>query len=226
MSVPGRAAEFEVEAGHPDDRAVRAAAKALGAGELVILPTETVYGLAARPDRPEATAALFEAKGRPTSLSLPVLAPTVGVAWRLGRVSQGARLLADAFWPGPLTLVLPRTDLTQGWSLGDRTDTIAVRVPDHPLTAALLERTGPLAATSANPSGRPPLADPGELRAAFEAHVSVFLVLGPGVSPPAGVASTVVDASGSTLSILRRGAVSREELDRALGPDLRIHLDE
>jgi L-threonylcarbamoyladenylate synthase len=226
MSVPGRAATFEVEAGHPDDRAVRAAAEALAAGELVILPTETVYGLAARPDRPEATAALFEAKGRPTSLNLPVLAATVESAWRLGRASEGARLLAAAFWPGPLTLVLPRTDLTQGWSLGNHADTIAVRVPDHPLTAALLELTGPLAATSANPSGQPPLADPGQLRGAFEAHVSVVIVLGSGEPPPSGVASTVVDASGPILRILRRGALSREELDRVLGLKLRIHPNE
>jgi tRNA threonylcarbamoyl adenosine modification protein (Sua5/YciO/YrdC/YwlC family) len=214
---------FEVEADRPDERALGAAAEALASGGLVILPTETVYGLAARPDMPEATGRLFEAKGRPTSLNLPVLAPTVDVAWRLGRPSEQARRLAVSFWPGPLTMVLARTDLTHGWSLGDRADTIAVRVPDHRLTAALLEVTGPLAATSANLSGRPPLADPGSLRAAFDAHVSVFLVLRSGEAPPAGKASTVVDCAGPGLRILRQGSLSREELEQQLRSDLRLH---
>ncbi len=214
---------FEVEAHRPDERALHAAAEALASGGLVILPTETVYGLAARPDTPEATGRLFQAKGRPSSLNLPVLAATEDLAWRLGRPSEQARRLAASFWPGPLTMVLPRTDLTLGWSLGERADTIAVRVPDHRFTTALLEVAGPLATTSANPSGRPPLADPSDLRAAFDAHASVFLVLRSGEAPPAGTPSTVVDCSGPGLRILRQGALSREELERDLRSDLRLH---
>jgi tRNA threonylcarbamoyl adenosine modification protein (Sua5/YciO/YrdC/YwlC family) len=211
---------YEVDPGHPDEAALEGAGDAIAAGRLVLLPTETVYGLAARPDLPEATGRVFEAKGRPTSLNLPVLAPTEEVAWRLGQPSERAERLATPFWPGPLTLVLPRTSVTRGWSLGDRAETIAVRVPDHPLTAALLAATGPLAATSANPSGLPPLLDPDELRQAFDLHVAVYLFLRPGDPPPAGVASTVVDCSGPSPAVLREGAISRQELERVARVDL------
>jgi L-threonylcarbamoyladenylate synthase len=214
------AVTFEVAADRADDRAIRAAVEALSEGRLVLIPTETVYGLAARPDLPAATARVFEAKGRPTALNLPVLVPAAEVAWRLGQASEQAERLATAFWPGPLTLVLPRTDVTRGWSLGDRAETIAVRVPDHPLTAALLEATGPVAATSANPSGMPPLADPDELRQAFDPHVSVYLVLRPGEPLPAGVASTVVDCSRPSPSVLREGAIPRQDLGRVARVDL------
>jgi L-threonylcarbamoyladenylate synthase len=214
---------YEVDPQRPDVASIAGAAAAIEAGDLVVVPTETVYGLAARPDVPEATARLFEAKGRPGTLNLPVLAPTVDVAWTLGRPSEPARRLAAAFWPGPLTLVLPRTDRARHWALGDHAGTIAVRVPNHPLTTALLEVAGPLAATSANPSGLPPMAKPDELRKAFDPHVAVFLLLRPGEPSPAGVASTVVDCSGKGVAILRDGALLREELERVVGADLRVH---
>ena len=126
------------------------------AGRLVVFPTETVYGIAARPDDP-VRPALFAAKGRPADLNLPVLvADTAGLG--RGR-STPWRALASAFWPGGFTFVLERTQRSRDWSLGDRPDTVAVRVPDHPLSPELLRLSGALATTSANPSGRPPSRD-------------------------------------------------------------------
>lgn len=208
-------AVYEIDPDRPDEGALRAAALAVEAGGLVILPTETVYGLAARPDLPRATARLFEAKGRPGSLNLPVLAPSASAAWDLAVPIAPARRLASAFWPGPLTLVLPRTDRSRPWALGERAS-IAVRVPDHRLTEALLRRTGPLAATSANRSGRPPLERPDDLVRTFADRVAVFLVLAPGSTPPTGVPSTVVDCTDPRIRVARRGALDEEAIRRAL----------
>lgn len=206
---------YRVDPDRPDEAALAAAEEAIEAGDLVILPTETVYGLAARPDRSEATARVFEAKGRPASLNLPVLAPTVQAAWEIGRPGETARRLAAAFWPGPLTLVLPRTERSRSWTLGNRRDSVAVRVPDHVLARALLERTGPLAATSANRSGRPPLERPDQLVGTFHEQVAVFILSSePGLR--AGVPSTVVDAAGDPVRILRPGALDPEAVRRAL----------
>jgi tRNA threonylcarbamoyl adenosine modification protein (Sua5/YciO/YrdC/YwlC family) len=147
-------------------------------------------------------------------LTLPVLAPSAGVAFELGRVTGAARRLAARFWPGPLTLVLARSARSVPWELGGQVDTIGLRVPDHPLALALLARTGPLAATSANRSGRPPLDDADELVRTFGPHATVILVMPGGASP--GEPSTVVGAAGARLSLLREGAIGRSELREAL----------
>ncbi len=218
MNEAGGSSVFEVDPARPDDWEVpfRKAARALHRGELVVLPTETVYGLASRPDLPEATARVFDAKRRPSGLNLPVLAATVEAAWDVGAPNDRAMVLARAFWPGPLTLVLPRTGRSTAWELGDEMDTVAVRVPDHPLSNALLRRTGPLAATSANASGEPPLDRHEELMAAFAGTVAVFLVLPPGKPALSGTPSTVVDLSGPELRVVRIGAIAKGELDGAL----------
>ncbi len=210
---------FEVDPARPEDAepAIMAATQALADGGLVVFPTETVYGIAARPDLSEATARLFEAKRRPRGLNLPVLAPTGTEAWTVAQADDRARRLAEAFWPGPLTIVLPRTRVSRNWNLGEARETVAVRVPDHAVCRLLLTSTGPTAATSANRSGRPPLQSLDELRAAFGETVAVYLVLSPGAPPPAGAASTVVDLTGATLRVLRAGPLTLSEVEQGLG---------
>jgi tRNA threonylcarbamoyl adenosine modification protein (Sua5/YciO/YrdC/YwlC family) len=125
-----------------------------------------------------------------------------------------AERLADSFWPGALTLVLPRGESSANWELGEETGTIAVRVPDHPLSLALLHRSGPIAATSANISGSPPLAERGGLEATFGELVAVYLVALPGAGAPSGEPSTVVEVSGDRFRVLRDGPIEAEEITR------------
>jgi tRNA threonylcarbamoyl adenosine modification protein (Sua5/YciO/YrdC/YwlC family) len=213
---------FAVNARWPEEssHAIEAAVAALAAGQLVVLPTETVYALACRADLPAATARVFAAKRRPTELALPLLAPTARVAFELAEPNASALALALAFWPGPLTLVLPRTDRSRPWALGEAADTIGVRVPDHGITQALLARAGAFAATSANVSGSPPLVDPDELVAAFGPSAAVILVLDGEADDPnlGGRPSTVVDLTGGRAVILRHGAIAPRELAAAAGP--------
>jgi tRNA threonylcarbamoyl adenosine modification protein (Sua5/YciO/YrdC/YwlC family) len=202
-------------------QAMAAAAKAVEDGLLVVLPTETVYGIACRPDHPDATERLFRAKQRALGLNLPVLAGSAEDAWKVGQANEAARTLARAFWPGPLTLVLPRTERSRPWHLGEVADTVAVRVPDHPLCAALLARTGPLAASSANLSGLPTPADEEGLIAAFGEAIAVHVFLAPGVSPPSGLASTVVDLTGASPRVTREGPVTSGDVVHALARQAR-----
>jgi L-threonylcarbamoyladenylate synthase len=202
--------------------AIEAAAEAIDAGMLVIVPTETVYGIACRPDDPSATALLFEAKRRPARLSLPVLVPEVPSAWQLGMRSAAAAALAEAFWPGPLTMVLPRTDTSAVWDLGEIERTIGLRVPDHGLARALMRKVGPLAATSANLSGQQPVADAAGLVGTFGDGVAVYLVLSPG-SVLGGSPSTVVDLTGEELLVLREGVIGQERLHAVVvGPTRKL----
>jgi tRNA threonylcarbamoyl adenosine modification protein (Sua5/YciO/YrdC/YwlC family) len=170
----------------------------------VVFPTDTVYGVAARPEMAEATAALFEAKQRPRDLTLPVLIGDREAVRSLAVTGDRAALLAGRFWPGALTLVLPRTELSRGWELGAARDTIAVRMPDHPVALEVLSRCGPLATTSANRSGEPPPPDCDGVRAALGDAVAVYLCAGP---VPAGIESTVVDLTADEPRILREGAL-------------------
>ena len=207
---------FVVDPDQPDDsgETIAVAAGALEVGGLVVLPTETVYGIACRPDEAAATARLFEAKCRPRFLNLPVLVASSAQAWKLGARSDLASALADRFWPGPLTMVLPRTERSRPWGLGDAGDTIGLRVPDQGLTLRLLERTGPLAATSANLTGDPPLDSPEALQAAFGSAVAVYLVLRHDARRPGGAPSTVLDLASAAglVKLLRDGPVDRDEI--------------
>ncbi|MGE5459307.1 MAG: L-threonylcarbamoyladenylate synthase [Solirubrobacterales bacterium] len=189
-----------------------AAAAAL-AGGLVVMPTDTVYGIGTRPDDAAATARLFEAKGRPRDLSLPVLVATRAAAEEVAAFDDRARSLAGRYWPGPLSLVLPRTARTRDWNLGEEADTVAVRMPHHPLALALLARTGPLAVTSANRSGEATLATCEGLRSVFGDLVEVYLCEG---SPLEGAASTVVDLTDAQVRFVRIGAVSEADVREAL----------
>lgn len=200
---------FGVDPERPEEAgvAVRAAAQAVAEGSVVVFPTETVYGIAARPDLSTATRRLFAVKRRPAALNLPVLVSDPAAAWQLSVATPEARRLADRFWPGPLTLVLRRTRESSRWDLGQHTDTIAVRVPAHPVAQRLLVAAGPLAVTSANQSGAPPIDDPEALVETFGGDVAVFLVLGPGATRPSGIASTVMDLTGGEAMVTRKGAI-------------------
>ena len=195
---------------------VAQAAAAVRAGQLVVFPTDTVYGIATRPDDPAATARLFEAKRRPRDLELPVLAASVNEVRALVVFEADAERLASACWPGGLTLVLERTALSAAWDLGGDPVTIGVRIPHHPLARALLAASGPLAVTSANRSGEPPGATCEELEAAFGDDVALYLCQD---EPPMGTPSTVVDLAHGPARVLREGAVAPEVIARLLSAE-------
>jgi L-threonylcarbamoyladenylate synthase len=197
----------------PSDADVTRAADEALRSELIILPTETVYGIGTRPDDPVATARLFEAKRRPRDLELPVLVPSVDAAARIAALGDDARALAEDFWPGPLTIVVLRSPASAGWDLGGNPNTIGLRIPDHPTALAVLGRTGPLAVTSANLSGRPTPATCQEVAELFGDAVAVTLCAERELS---GRASTVLDLTAAQPSILRAGAITDDELANVL----------
>jgi L-threonylcarbamoyladenylate synthase len=195
---------------------IETAATALRAGGLVILPTETVYGLAADAANPLAVAAVYAAKGRPAFNPLIAHVSDVAMARRVARFNAQAEVLAARFWPGPLTLVLPVGDEAAVCDLArGGLDTVAVRSPAHPLAQALLAAFGgPLVAPSANRSGRP---SPTTLADALEetgGHVQAALDGGP---CPIGLESTVV-ALLDRPRLLRPGSVTRAEIEAVIGP--------
>jgi L-threonylcarbamoyladenylate synthase len=200
-----------------DDASLEAAAGILRAGGLVAFPTETVYGLGADATNDLAVAAIFETKGRPRFNPLIVHLPEVAAAEALAVFDDRAQRLAECFWPGPLTLVLPRAAGCPVSLLASAgLDSLALRVPGHPLAEDLLRRTGrPLAAPSANRSG--------ELSPTTAEHVArclgdrIPLILDGGPCP-LGLESTVTDLTGRRPVLLRPGAVTREALEAALGP--------
>ena len=188
-----------------------AAEDALRAGEAIVVPTDTVYGLAALPTVPGAVDRLFELKGRPADLPIAVLVAGIDQVEALADLSADGRRLAEVFWPGPLTLVLarrPGVDLP----LGEPHATIGVRWPDHPIIAALALEVGPLATTSANRSGRPTPTTAVEAASSLAGDVAVVLDGG----PCAGVASTVVDVTGPDLRVRREGEITEARLRAAL----------
>ena len=190
------------------------AVAALHDGDLIVMPTDTVYGLAGRADMADAVTSIFEIKSRPSDRALPILGANVEDLRSVARFSKGALRLAAAFWPGPVTLVVERAPRFT-FDLGGRdTTTVAVRVPAHPLALQLLGETGPLAVTSANLSGGDPASTTSEARAALGDSVVVYLDGG----ALDGAPSTVVRVIDH-LEILREGAVGRAELAAALRDD-------
>ncbi len=200
-----------------DGKGIRRAAAVLRRGGLVAFPTETVYGLGAIATQDVATARIFLAKGRPANnpliVHLAALEQALGFVWMDAR----ARRLAEAFWPGPLTLVLPlktRSVISKLATAG--LSTVGIRIPAHPVARKLLELTGlPVAAPSANPSGRPSPTRAEHVRADLGDAVDLILDGGP---CPVGVESTVIDASDpERLVLLRPGGVPRERLEKVAG---------
>ena len=196
---------------------IGAAADALRRGELVILPTETVYGLAADASNPDAIARLFEAKGRPRFNPLIAHVADQLAAERLALFDERARRLAERFWPGPLTLVAPVRDHAGVSDLARAgLDTIAVRAPAHPVAQAVLARFGgPVAAPSANRSGRP---SPTNFADALEETGPSAAAALDGGPCSIGLESTVVATLKGELRLLRPGAVTRSEIEAVAGP--------
>jgi tRNA threonylcarbamoyl adenosine modification protein (Sua5/YciO/YrdC/YwlC family) len=172
-------------------------------GRVVGMPTDTVYGLAADPTSREGVARLYEIKGRPADKPIALLVASVEQAETLVEVSGWAADLGRRHWPGPLTLVLPMSRPLPRWVGDPEKRTVGVRVPDHPMARELLEAAGPLAVTSANPSGEPPALDHHTARRMFGNLVDLYIE----GTCPGGTASTVVDATGDRPRILRRGPV-------------------
>jgi len=199
--------ETEREAG------LSAAAFAIQRGELVVLPTDTVYGLAADAFDPAAVRRLMAAKGRGREMPPPVLvsARTTLDALAVG-VPSYARALIEQFWPGPLTLICKQQPSLQ-WDLGDTRGTVAVRMPDHKVALELLARTGPLAVSSANRTGMDAATTAEEAKEMLGESVEVILDDGPTAGP---VPSTIVDATGPTGRLLRLGALSLDRLNEVL----------
>ena len=195
---------------------LRFAASALRRGELVVLPTDTVYGLAADAFRPDAVSRLLAAKGRGRDLPVPVL---VGSARTLdGLVTDlgaAGRALVEAFWPGGLTLVC-RHQPSLAWDLGDTRGTVAVRMPLHPVALELLREVGPTAVSSANRTGSPPAADIDDAVEQLGESVNCFLDGGPARSSEA---SSIVDLTAPVPRLLREGALDLETL-RSVVPEL------
>jgi tRNA threonylcarbamoyl adenosine modification protein (Sua5/YciO/YrdC/YwlC family) len=197
------------------EAAVEATTRAVRRGELVVIPTDTVYDLGADAFSHEAVQALLDAKGRGRQMPPPVLVASSGTLDALAAdVPEYARALAERFWPGALTLVL-RQQPSLAWDLGETRGTVAVRVPDDDLTRAVLERTGPLAVSSANLTGRPAARDADE---AEEMLADAVAVLVDGGEVRDGVPSTIVDATSAQPRVLRGGAISHEALAEVLEP--------
>lgn len=200
-----------LRADHPI--AIRHAVDVLQHGGLVAFPTDTVYGLAVLPFKAETVEQLFTAKGRNSSKAIAVL---VGEVEHLNQVTTGlsetARRLVERFWPGPLTLIVPkRSTLPEVLS---QNQTVGVRMPDHPLALLLLRAIGPLAVTSANLSGSDNTNTAAEVMEQMNGRVHLII---DGGRSTGGVPSTVVDCTGAELSIERPGPISLEEIKQALG---------
>jgi L-threonylcarbamoyladenylate synthase len=202
----------------PEQRSagISSAVGALKGGRLVVMPTDTVYGIGADAFDNTAVAALLSAKGRGRDMPVGVL---VG-SWHtieglVYTVPDGARELIRAFWPGALSLVVAQAPSLQ-WDLGDARGTVMLRMPLHPVAIELLREVGPMAVSSANISGRPPAVNAAEARSQLGDLVDVYLDAGPSEQQ---AASTIVDLTGDTPRLLRAGPVSVERIAEVLGMD-------
>jgi L-threonylcarbamoyladenylate synthase len=195
------------------DEGLIAAVSAVQEGQLVVLPTDTVYGLGADAFNPAAVSALLAAKGRGRNMPPPVLVGSVRAAAALAE-SLGAfgQDLIDEFWPGPLTLVF-RSSPTLMWDLGDTMGTVAVRMPLHPIALDLLRRTGPMAVSSANRHSLPAATTADEAQTQLGDAISVYLDAGPCAD---NVPSTILDLTGTVPRLLRAGALSVDDLRKVV----------
>ena len=222
---------------HPHPDPLQPACEHLRAGGLVILPTDTVYGIGCNAADAAAVERLLAAKGRGRQMPPPVLvADPADLTGIVAQVPEAARALMEAFWPGALTLIL-EADETLVWDLGETGGTLAVRMPAHELALGLLRRSGPLAVTSANPTGAPPATDAAAARAAFPGRVRCVeeltqrvagtgavgredILLLDGGATPGPVPSTIVTLAGAHARaprILRQGVLALADLERVAG---------
>jgi L-threonylcarbamoyladenylate synthase len=200
----------------PDATGIARAAAMLRAGQLVAFPTETVYGLGADACQGEAVAGIYEAKGRPSFNPLIAHVADFAHAEEIGVFNVAARTLAEHFWPGPLTLVVPLRPDTHISALATAgLDSIALRVPSHPVAREILQAAStPIVAPSANRSGRVSPTEADHVWADLNGRIDAIVE---GWSTPVGVESTIVSCLGAEPSLLRPGGVTREEIERALG---------
>ncbi|MGX5697048.1 L-threonylcarbamoyladenylate synthase [Agromyces soli] len=210
---------------------MRLARGAIGRGELVVLPTDTVYGLGADAFNAAAVQRLLDAKGRERTSPPPVLVPGIPTLDALAaEVPEPVRALVAEFWPGGLTIILhAQPSLT--WDLGETRGTVALRMPDHPIALELLSETGPLAVSSANLSGLPSAGTASEAQEMLGDSVAVYLEAGPSTAGyeavgerPGDLSSTIVDATalsaGGRLRIVRAGVITRERIAAVVGEEL------
>jgi L-threonylcarbamoyladenylate synthase len=200
---------FDCSTDHGRAEAVAKSAAGVRSGKLVVLPTDTVYGIGADAFSPEAVHALLDAKGRGTDMPPPVLVPSMRTVDGLAtEVPDYARALMQEFWPGPLTIVL-RAQPSLSWDLGDTGGTVALRMPDDEVALALLEEVGPMAVSSANRHGHPASRTVVEAASQLGASVEYYLDGGPVTG---GLASTIVDCTREEPALLRLGALSEDDV--------------
>jgi len=201
---------------HERTSAIASAAHSVASGQLVVLPTDTVYGVGADAFDAKAVASLLAAKGRGRDMPVPVLVGSWTTIEGLASfVSERTWELIEAFWPGGLTLVVEHAP-SLSWDLGDARGTVAVRMPLHPVAIELLEITGPMAVSSANVSGQPAARTAAQAQEQLGDQVAVYLDGGPSAT---GIASTIVDVTAEVPRVLRAGAVSADAL-REVVPDI------
>jgi L-threonylcarbamoyladenylate synthase len=198
---------------NPERDAIRAAVEVLRDGGIVAYPTDTVYGLAVDPRRADAVDRLFEAKGRGASMAIPLIASSVDQAQSAGNLGPIELRLAAAFWPGPLSIVVPAHGVITPGLLGGGT-TVAVRVPAHAIARALASAHGfCIAATSANTSGRPPALSADDVAASLGSRVVLLL---DGGAAPGGAPSTIVEVAEDGLVQRRAGAIAWDRVIKSL----------
>ena len=204
----------------PDGKIMEQAGELIAAGELVAFPTETVYGLGGDALRPEASAKIYAAKGRPSDNPLIVHIADFSDMERVAReVPEQAKRLADAFWPGPLTMIVWKSDAVPSETTGGM-DTVAVRMPNHPVALELIRKSGRLiAAPSANTSGRPSPTEAKHVAEDLSGRIAMILDGGPvGI----GIESTIIDLTEKQPMVLRPGYITPKMLSDALGQEVVI----
>lgn len=195
------------------DEGLAAAVSAVRRGDLVVLPTDTLYGIGCDAFKPHAVSAALRAKDRGRDVPVPVLVGSSRTLEGLAhRLPEAARDLVAAFWPGGLTVIIEHAHSLE-WDLGDTAGTVAVRMPLHPVALELLRETGPMAVSSANRHGRPPATTVAQAQEQLGRAVRVYLDGGESAAP---IPSTIVDVTGEAPRVLRAGAVNPDRLREVL----------
>lgn len=207
---------YRCEEGETRATGVAAAVAAVQAGRLVVLPTDTLYGIGCDAFDNDAVANLLAAKRRGPDMPVPVLVGSWDTIQGLVReYSPQAKALVEAFWPGGLSIVVPQAP-SLPWNLGDTRGTVMLRMPLHPVAIELLRQTGPMAVSSANISGQQPPTTAVQAKQQLGSAVSVYL---DGGTTPVGQPSSIVDLAGPVPRLLREGAISGERIAEVLGMD-------
>jgi tRNA threonylcarbamoyl adenosine modification protein (Sua5/YciO/YrdC/YwlC family) len=201
-------------------RGIGSAVRAIKRGALIVIPTDTVYGIGADAFSSDGVASLLKAKGRGRGMPVPVLVGAPETLGGIAAVTPAAQALVDAFWPGALTIVLAEQP-SLAWDLGDAGGTVAVRMPSHEIALEVLNKTGPMAVSSANISGQAPARTAREARDQLGDNVAAYLEAG---ETDDDVPSTIVDCTREMPQVLRPGAISLAEL-REVVPDV-VAVDE